>query len=367
MNLDDLDDVMDTLNEKWDALQNTLAITTTIYLMLSIKNGGNLRLLTFKNKINKIIKQQTTQINRVINNAGKILKIDTTKAKKVNTKIANQLNKIAYNNYRAVSRKFNYRADTDTLYKAIKQYTDNVDSGYKVTFQNGNNYNFKSYMEMNVRTTLHNEMNDDLAKNARESGIFCWICDTYTDSAPDHADYQGKKYISEDWTSMCKPEDVNRIQDYIDANNILTKEYIENEPVYLTTRPNCRHVLMPITLEQFLDGETNSVIKDVGGHTGKLKDDAYNNLQQQRYNERMIRKYKARLDNVKTARDNAPEDMKSKFDAEINRNNALVKKWQGTQREHINSHPFLERDYRRESNKVILNDLGVKYHKKNNG
>ena len=364
--MDDLDDVMDELDEVFSQTQSSINRVTIAYLMRASRNNGVLDIIGFKKKLTHIINASNRIIGKKLNKAGDILNIEPKKAKREVVSFNRKLSKEAVRNLRMTNNHIpnvKEEGDTDDLYRAIKQYSNKVDEGFATVYKDGKRFKFKPYMEMNVRTTLHNEMSKELDKTARSEGIFCWICDEYSDSADDHADFQGRKYIDEDWASMCNPDEVDAIQNYIDSNGILTKQYVTGAPIYLTTRPNCRHVMMPITLEQFLESSIEDAIKAVGGHQGVYKGtEEYEATQRQRYNERQIRKYKERLGNLQTAQANAPKSMKKEFDGAIKEMNGMVRKWQEEQRNFLDSHPQLERDYRRESNKTILNDIGVKYH-----
>ena len=82
-------------------------------------------------------------------------------------------------------------------------------------------------------------------------------------------------------------------------------------------------------------------------------------MQEQRYNERMVRKYKARssINQELLAQDPNNELLKR----QIALDNTRVRQYQGKLRTLVKSNPVLERDYRKETREILLKDLGAKY------
>ena len=241
----------------------------------------------------------------------------------------------------------------ETLYDVVKrQVPKGVENGVKVVYKDGKQFTWKAYMEMNVRTTVHQEMAEHQVKvGARVNQIF-YICDSFGDCAPDHADYQGKVYYNADCD--IPPE----VQAYIDSNGIQSMQEVMNGEPFLTTRPNCRHNFHAVPTDEVMGMSSEDILDKEGLSHGEYKDSNYEATQQQRYNERQIRKWKLQEETARSIQ----KETGLKDSADANKAHQKVLEWQKKQRELIKENKdVLHRQYDRENAKVIVNDLGVKY------
>ena len=187
-------------------------------------------------------------------------------------------------------------------------------------------------------------------------GVVFYACNVYQDCADDHKDYQGKVYYDKRYLTMGYDEEtVHSIERAIRQRQMLAVQDVREGKPYLTTRPNCRHNLTPISVEQ---ATNERIVQELGLVRGSYRDDKYVATQEQRYNERQIRAYKARMDMNEAMYAKSPSDALA---SQIAHDKKLVYDWQARQRALMKAHPFLSRDYRRETRKILLNDLGVKY------
>lgn len=92
-----------------------------------------------------------------------------------------------------------------------------------------------------------------------ENNVF-FLCSQHADCAKDHEPYQGKLYVSENWESRVKDRKVAR---YIKRHKFLTVEEVTEDYPYLTTRPNCRHQLKPVSIEAVMSGDWKDEISYV--------------------------------------------------------------------------------------------------------
>lgn len=247
------------------------------------------------------------------------------------------------------------------LYEAIREQSNQgLDKGVKIVYRNGRKMSFKSYMEMNIRTTVRQEANEFLFKASKNNRVVVYISSYFGDSADDHKNYQRKYYYDKDWRSFgYNEETTKKIEALINRYKMVSYQSVVYEPPYLTTRPNCRHTLRPVPLDDFFSSSPNKTAEDYGMSKGTYKTDNYKKLQEQRRNERMIRKYKTRLINDRKMQQNmnSPE-----MAEQIRQDHLLIAGWEARQRRLIKANPILKRDYRRENNKVIVQDAGARYH-----
>ena len=92
-----------------------------------------------------------------------------------------------------------------------------------------------------------------------------YACSSHSKPAKDHADYQGKIYVDRYWRKFCTgnmPEWLEAaIEEFIQKNKILTIQKVMGPPVWLATRPFCRHVFVPVNTLSVLTEEPKTYIK----------------------------------------------------------------------------------------------------------
>ena len=289
-----------------------------------------------RKKLELIYRQQQELINKVKVRANEIAGFKVTS--KFNIKNIVPLMVKQYkrdiNNIYSASR----RASVDELKKAIYHYTSTQATPPKIVYKtetgSKREVNWSSYMEMNVRTTLNNNLVDDKIATSDGMNDTFYAFDHFSDCAPDHVDYQDLIYYGENINYS------EEAQKYIDENNLMSYESVVNGEPYMERRPNCRHQAKRIPFSMLSDGSYKQRTINKGRD--------YEATQKQRYNERQIRKYKERLANDKIN------------GVDTHHNQALVSKWQREQRELVKKED-LHRDYRREKVDYLVQDLGVKY------
>ena len=246
-------------------------------------------------------------------------------------------------------------AKPDDLYEAIKkQMPKGIENGIKVAYSDGSMRSWRSYMEMSVRTSVSAESSKMQTEAGAAAGIVFYACDEFADCAPDHADYQGKIYYNAD-APIGDAE-----QEYIDQNGIMSMQDVMNGDPYLTTRPNCRHNFHALDSKEVLGGKSPSkIVEDNGYKFGEYDERNYRALQEQRRNERMIRKYKLRAEAASKINGETSTRMMS---PQREAAEAKVREWQSRQRDLMKENKgVLRRDYARENAKLMAEDVGVKY------
>lgn len=377
----DIEKISSSLDQAFEVAQNSLIVQKNVALSKGALGG-------FDNwkKEQKVVKQQLKKdIKTSVNNITKIIdeslnntilqlnalgeKITDKDIKKVGNKTLLQKtnkairimgDKVLSDYEKSVAKVYRLK-NTDELYNAILEQTKNgIENGVNITYRDGKQVSFKSYMEMNVRTTVRQEANEYLFNASKENGVVFYVCDFYGDCAEDHADYQGRYYYDEEWESFGYNEETSkRIQDYIDSYGMLSYQSVVNNEPFLTTRPNCRHSLRPVVIDDVFNNTDKQMTEKYGIRKGTYNDDNYKALQTQRRNERIIRKYKTRLIEHQQQQKNMQSP---KLKTQIAKDKALIKKWNEIQEEHLSNNPQLKRDKRREDNRVLVQDLGAGYH-----
>jgi len=384
MNKERIDDLVDILTERTAVAENTLLIRNQQELLKYIDNPTQWKtqqLNNLKNYKKEVLGVAKKQMDDITASAVKVYlvgykevdkdAIEITKTEiraKVPKSVQQMAQSFANNTAQEIvnlamlaveTHKQNVNiisalATPDTLYDTIKQQMERgIDNGMPVTYADGKTFSWKAYMEMKTRTVVKQEIVNNQAKFGAKAGIIFYMCDVLGDSADDHADFQGKVYYNAD---AFIPDN---IQQYIDANGILSMQEVMAGDPYLTTRPNCRHNFHSISTQDVLIDSPEEILRDNGLVKGDFKEQNYGLTQEQRLNERTIRKYKTR---EQTAKELYKTTGDPAYLAKAQRAGLKVKEWTKRNNELIKDHPdLLERDRRRESLRVITGDLGVKY------
>lgn len=156
----------------------------------------------------------------------------------------------------------------------------------------------------------------DHVDQVMESGEIFFLCSTHENPAKDHADWEGKIYVDEDWADKVSDEEYAGVSAYIRNHHIRTVQWVTGEPVYLIYRPNCKHYLIPVTVEEVLGSSVRRLLKKHDAYMEDEKEISYEYGQYKTYYER------AKMLSY----------LKDMFDAEdlnkdLRQTNKLVKKW----------------------------------------
>lgn len=386
-----IDDLVDILGEQYSRIENTFVIRSSQQLMkylekpeewlkkqmlsrASLKKEfirvGREQLKVLNDKAEKVFLLSYKEVDKDV--------IEVTEneivAKDIPTDVKEQIKAIKKFNSEQVLKLANQSLKTytkrvkiidslstpDNLYENIKkQMPKGVENGIKAVYKDGKQFTWKAYMEMNVRTTIHQEMTQHQMKVGAAVGQIFYICDSFADCAPDHADYQGKIYYNEEATIT------EEAQKYIDANGILSMQQVTNGKPYLTSRPNCRHNFHAVPISEVLTQSSDEILENEGFKFGNYKGSNYEALQKQRYNERQIRKWKMREENAQRIE----KETGIKNTKAINFARDKVFDWEEKQKELIRKNKnVLKRNEEREDAKIIVDHLGVRYdYKVSNG
>lgn len=253
------------------------------------------------------------------------------------------------------------KAIVEAISRNINQKTGALNSPPKVVYSNGREVSFRTYMEMSSRTVIQNLATEKLNNSTDQLGIIFYLASEHSDCADDHANYQGKIYVKRNWETIIKQAElVPRIREFINSKQLMAIEDVMEKPIWLTTRPNCRHYFIPITIKQALGNITELKqtlkTKKPGDYSKKNVKENYQALQQQRKNENRIRYWKDNKDKNLVLYEQSKNATVLKA---IKRADYYIKQYQANQRELLQSTPVLVREYAREDNVRMAKDLGT--------
>lgn len=176
---------------------------------------------------------------------------------------------------------------------------------------------------------------ENLEKNRTlENPKIFYLASWHKDSATDHAEWQGKIYVDEKWQSVIRDAELkDRVKNYITTNNIRTIQWVVGKPVWLITRPNCRHYFKILATDEVLSNSNAKLLKDYKMRTAIGKRQYLQTIDHARTKvwyddvrnaELLVEKYKERLklhQNMYAAKPNQV------IRNAIIKDNALIYKW----------------------------------------
>ena len=317
-----------------------------------------------KKQIDKIVSRGEKAASKVVEASRNIIGVYEKSRVSNNIEKGSLLVNTAMDNYNRSVAKIERLTSVDELKKSIYEQTKiGIEKGIKVVYKDGKVFRYKTYMEMAVRTNMANEVAAKQLKYGANAGIVFYLYNSMQDCAKDHQDYQGQYYYDARWESFDIKQDVkDKIAEYISSKNMMSVQEVEGPPIYLGTRPNCRHKKISVSIEQVLGTSADKLENELGISYGYFKKDKYIATTEHHKNERNIREYRDRMNQYKELAKQDPTNQNYKL--EIVRNRKLIKKWEAKDLDLRKQNQWLKRDKRREYSKILVNDIGAKYNVK---
>lgn len=131
-----------------------------------------------------------------------------------------------------------------------------------------------------------------------------YLASSHNDCALDHLNYQGKIYIDEKWKTIIKDDELRKkVANYVSQNNVKTFQWVIGKPVWLITRPNCRHYVKSLDTLDVMGHSIAELTRNHKLHTvegKKLTKTIWHPLDKKWYKEAnikdIIKKYEERLE-----------------------------------------------------------------------
>lgn len=148
------------------------------------------------------------------------------------------------------------------LRKTDKNYKENLQRRRNETYETMRNELPNLELDKNkfANQVEHRKKEEELAE-LLSSGVF-YLCSTHTKPAKDHENWEGKVYVSENWRERVDKRLLRKkISSYIKKNHIRTVEWVTGAPVYLIFRPNCKHYLIEVSVDEVLGESVKTLLK----------------------------------------------------------------------------------------------------------
>lgn len=162
----------------------------------------------------------------------------------------------------------------------------------------------------------------DIQKNRIEKKYF-YLCSKHGDSAKDHEPYQGKLYID----SNC---DDSKSLALAKQYNMKEYQWVIGAPVYMVTRPNCRHYFRALTYNEVKGKSYNDLVNeyDMYKSIGPRGSDKIQTLSSKgKEITFVIKSYQERLKMHEMMYKTRPNEFLKRC---IEKDNLLIKKWKNS-------------------------------------
>lgn len=189
----------------------------------------------------------------------------------------------------------------------------------------------------NARDEAEEERNQSEISDYRadlNAKIF-YLCSKHDDCAEDHEAYQGKIYYDHFWKRYIKSEYArDLVSKHIDLYEMQEYQKVLSRPVWLITRPNCRHYFKQISLNDILSEPTLEGLLDAYGmhHEVGLRGENQtlrHPTSKEWYTKEnvlaIIKKYRERLAYHQKLYDKRPNDQLKNL---IFKDKTLIRKWE---------------------------------------
>lgn len=254
---------------------------------------------------------------------------------------------------------------TNALYNEICKVMNSKEAQeeVKAVYSDGKKFTFRSYMEMNMRTTMNQEIAEQQMQAAVNNGNVFWLCNNFEDCRPSHMEYQGRVYYDERYMEMgFNEKQIAEIEKAIAERGMLSRQQVENNDPWLGNCPNCRHVFVAVPIDEVVSMTDTELLKENNMNVDHATNEKYLLSQKQRYLERRKREYRLRVENKQELLAKAPKGSDTTaLQNAIERDKAYVKGYSKKIGQLVKDNPWMERDYKRENARIIREDAGARH------
>lgn len=99
-----------------------------------------------------------------------------------------------------------------------------------------------------------------------ESEPIFYLCSYHSNCSCGHDTYQGKIYVDRFWRSKVSDDDYNKVQAYIRNRKVRTIQDVVKAPIWLTTRPYCRHYFTPVPTADVLTSSPKKLLHETNSY-----------------------------------------------------------------------------------------------------
>lgn len=109
---------------------------------------------------------------------------------------------------------------------------------------------------------------ESFIKICRSKKEIFFLSSDHDDCAEDHKDYQRRLYVDSAWQKdIFFKANKDAIRQFIAGNNIKTFQWVTGKPVWLITRPNCRHYFVSLTFGEVKNNTIQELVDKYNTHS----------------------------------------------------------------------------------------------------
>lgn len=191
--------------------------------------------------------------NKTLNQAGQDLRRIVNSYEGLNRNERYQLYLACYNLYRA--GKHRVKSEDWQEYISLRRSYDSV---LKIARRVQKNLDLRKKRQ-ETKELLDSHLNET---------IF-FACSKHNSPAEDHAPFQGLIYVDRFWRGKVRSYMYRAVEAYIRNHQIISVQEIMGAPVYLTTRPYCKHYFIPLNTYEVLHTSVKRLIEQYAIHRTK--------------------------------------------------------------------------------------------------
>lgn len=250
--------------------------------------------------VNKVSKQTVLgHLKSELNKLSRTVKLGTAEINRLWLNCYSRYIKLSKRTYSKLRKTNNVKERQNIVYGSIKKFMLNEVEHEKNEIAN---------------EVEHQGKQKDL-RELMSKGVF-YLCSSHKNPARDHANYEGKIYVSQDWRNRCNKKDVDSIRAYIRNHKVKTIEWVIGEPVYMVLRPNCKHYFIRVKVEDVLGSSVKSLLRR---HKMYMSDQ---NIMS--YEKTVYKRYYEQLKALYYLRDMSPSE---EIDKDIKNTRRLLRIW----------------------------------------
>lgn len=194
----------------------------------------------------------------------------------------------SYNRYMRVSKKsFSLLRKANFAEKGTKDYEEELKNRKNIVYKSlRSEWKLLEREKNELANEYEYRFKHDSLFEQFQSGVF-YLCSTHINPAKDHVDWEGKVYVNAGWKDRVDPDMHGKIAAYIRNHDIKTVQWVVGEPVYLVTRPNCKHYFIEISVEEVLGNSVRKLLKKHNMYMENEPEQSYAYGQYKNYYERL--------------------------------------------------------------------------------
>lgn len=114
----------------------------------------------------------------------------------------------------------------------------------------------------------------DIRRMLNDDQQIFFLCSVHDKPAEDHKKWQGQIFVDRFWRTKVNGEYYYPVLSYIKNRKIRTVQWVMGNPVWMTTRPNCKHYFIPLSIPEVL-GSSPKALAERHRYKGYTRDDYY--------------------------------------------------------------------------------------------